>query len=215
MQTAEAMQERRERILTQAARLLARGDDEAFSVRKLAAAANVSVPTIYNLVGDKSAVLLELCADLVARMETDLAGIDDTRTLEKLEAFVHVATDLDDPAGRDSYRASHMAYDELSRQSAYKADIDEMSRRAASMQTRIVRTGQETGTLRGAIPAEVLGMQIYRSFLMASLEWTFRRITQREYRRRSLLGLYLTLAADAGDNLRDKLTAKIAALEAP
>ena len=43
------MAKRRQRILAEARRLIARGGIEALNLRKLAAAAEVTVPTIYNV----------------------------------------------------------------------------------------------------------------------------------------------------------------------
>ena len=50
-------QERRDRILSCAQELISREGFEALSIRVLAAKADVSTPTIYNLVGNKEALL--------------------------------------------------------------------------------------------------------------------------------------------------------------
>ena len=106
MQTSEAMHERRQRILARARKLLADSDADAFSVRNLAAAANVSATTIYNLIGDKNTLMLEICIEMVADIERQVEQVDDEHTLEKLEAGVLVTTELVDPAKQELRRAA-------------------------------------------------------------------------------------------------------------
>ncbi len=71
--TAVAMQKRRDRILEEAGQLLSRNDTSAFSLRKLAEAADVTVPTLYNLIGNKDAILVKLGSKMLERIERELA----------------------------------------------------------------------------------------------------------------------------------------------
>ena len=57
---AHNMQKRRARILAEARGLLARGGFEAMNLRDLARLAAVTVPTIYNLIGNKEEVIVAL-----------------------------------------------------------------------------------------------------------------------------------------------------------
>ncbi|MFQ5698462.1 MAG: TetR/AcrR family transcriptional regulator [Myxococcota bacterium] len=74
---APQMRERRERILESARRIIGEGGYASLTMRDLAAAADVTVPTIYNLVGGKDQVLIAAVADQTERF---VAGI------ERLEA---------------------------------------------------------------------------------------------------------------------------------
>ncbi|MBI1179891.1 MAG: TetR family transcriptional regulator [Alphaproteobacteria bacterium] len=213
MQTEEAMQERRRRILARARELLADGDADSFSVRNLAAGADVSATTIYNLIGDKNTVMLQLCSGMVDDIERALEGIDDDLTLEKLEASVALTTDLADPVKRDLRRAAHIAFDNLWRQGAYQDQIEEMTRDAVARHLRVIRRGQEIGTLLGRIPAETLNIQILSSQMMALLDWTYRRATLAEYRKRCFMALYVSLAADAAEGTREEIMQRIDRLE--
>ncbi|MEN3976076.1 TetR/AcrR family transcriptional regulator [Emcibacter sp. SYSU 3D8] len=214
MQTLEAMHERRQRILARARKLLAGSDAEAFSVRNLAAAANVSATTIYNLIGDKNTLMLEICIEMVADIERQVEKVDDEHILEKLEAGVMVTTDLADPAIQELRRAANIAFDNLSRQGAYKAEIEELTELLLAGQQRIIRRGQISGKLKGAISAEILSRQILNSQMKTLLDWTYRHITLGEYRKRCLLALYVILAADASPPLYQTLIGKIGMLEA-
>jgi AcrR family transcriptional regulator len=209
MQTAEAMQERRQRILARARTLLADSDPDAFSVRNLAAVAQVSATTIYNLIGDKNTVLLEICRGMLEDIEHELEAIDDDLTVEKLEAGVLITTDLADPAKREQRRAANIAFDYLWRQTAHGREAATSTRPAVDRHLRVIRRGQEIGTLRGDVPAELMNTQIMTSQMMALLDWTYRRIPLEDYRKRSLAAIYLTLLADASQEtalvLREKI----------
>ena len=67
---SQNMQKRRARILAEARGLLARGGFDAMSLRELARLADVTVPTIYNLVGNKEEVLLALFSEVLDEIES-------------------------------------------------------------------------------------------------------------------------------------------------
>ena len=70
---ARNMQKRRARIVTEARRLLARGGFEALNLRDLARQAELTVPTIYNLIGKKDDVLFALAAEVLTEIEARIA----------------------------------------------------------------------------------------------------------------------------------------------
>jgi AcrR family transcriptional regulator len=63
------MAKRRQRILHEARRLITRGGIEALNLRALARAAEVTVPTIYNLLGNKEALVVALFSDALQEIE--------------------------------------------------------------------------------------------------------------------------------------------------
>ncbi|MFM8940255.1 MAG: TetR/AcrR family transcriptional regulator, partial [Phenylobacterium sp.] len=84
----ETKVDRRDRILAEARALLEAEGFDGLSLRKLAVQARVTVPTIYNLVGGKEQILLELTSDWVAGIEGALSAIAEERPLERAEAVV-------------------------------------------------------------------------------------------------------------------------------
>jgi AcrR family transcriptional regulator len=70
------MAERRERILAAAREVVAEQGYAGLSMRDLAQKSRVTVPTIYNLIGGKDAVLLAAVEEQTARF---VAGIEETR----------------------------------------------------------------------------------------------------------------------------------------
>ena len=83
----ETKEDRRARILLRARELMGQGGYEGLSLRKLAAAAEVTVPTIYNLIGAKEQILVELFRHWIAEIEAALDKIEANQPLALAEAI--------------------------------------------------------------------------------------------------------------------------------
>ena len=83
----QQMRERRERIIAAAHSIIAEAGYDALSMRVLAQASQVTVPTIYNLIGTKEDVAFEAVADQMRGFVSRFKGQDD------LLALVEVAVD--------------------------------------------------------------------------------------------------------------------------
>ncbi len=208
----ETKEDRRARILMCARQLMGEGGFDGLSLRKLAAASDVTVPTIYNLIGGKDEILFELVASMIEKVEVALEDIDEDHPLEKAEAVVIVAT-KDIECDPDFHRAAHLAGDYLERSSCGLETSNKLGRRAATMQENAARAAQERGLLEGRISARLIGEQIFRNYYSAASAWAYRRMSLEEFRRIAMLGVYLNLAADAKPSFRDTLIKKIKALE--
>ncbi|WP_157218865.1 TetR/AcrR family transcriptional regulator [Flavisphingomonas formosensis] len=79
---------RKQQIIQAAKSLLASGGIDALSTRRLAEEAELSVHTLYALVGSKDQILEAVMADNHERVADDLARIDDHEAIEKLFAIV-------------------------------------------------------------------------------------------------------------------------------
>ncbi len=79
---------RKQQILQAAKRLLAEGGIEALSTRKLAEAAELSVHTLYALVGSKNAILEAVMADNHNRVLADILKVDEQSPIDKIFAIV-------------------------------------------------------------------------------------------------------------------------------
>lgn len=205
--------DRRARIVDEARRLISRDGFEGLSLRKLAAAAGVTVPTVYNLIGGKGKILSELFADQVSLIEQELAKIDADHPLDIAEAVVIEATRL---VGENEnyYRSAQIAADHLDRTSDETVDWRQLRSRAATMQENAVRFAQEQGLLRGDIPPSLLGEQIFANYRVAWSAWTYRHISLERFRHDALVGVYLYFLSDATDDFRPVLLQKLRELEA-
>ena len=68
------MAERRQRILAAARAIVAKRGYEALTMRELAQASRVTVPTLYNLIGGKEAVLAAAVEEQTARLAGSSRG---------------------------------------------------------------------------------------------------------------------------------------------
>jgi AcrR family transcriptional regulator len=86
------MAERRQRILASARDIIAQRGYEALTMRELARASRVTVPTLYNLIGGKQAVLAaaveEQTARFLARIERRVAPSPAAQLLSVIDACV-------------------------------------------------------------------------------------------------------------------------------
>ncbi len=205
--------DRRARIVDEARRLIGEQGFDGLSLRKLAAAADVTVPTIYNLIGGKEKILNELFADWVGMIEQELTKIDKDHALEIAEAVVVEATRMIGE-NEEYYRSAQIAADHISRSSDAVVDWKQLGSRSASMQENAARLAQEQGLLRGDVPARVLGEQIFANYRVASSAWTYRRISLERFRHDGLLGVYLYFLSDATEAFRPVLLKKLTDLEA-
>ena len=73
MHTARSInkQKRRERILTEARTIIAERGFDAFNLRDLAERSALTVPTVYNLIGNKDEILKALILGAFADFETE------------------------------------------------------------------------------------------------------------------------------------------------
>jgi AcrR family transcriptional regulator len=79
---------RKQQIIQAAKHLLAGGGIEALSTRKLAEAAELSVHTLYALVGSKNAILEAVMADNHNRVLADILEVDEQNPIDKIFAIV-------------------------------------------------------------------------------------------------------------------------------
>jgi AcrR family transcriptional regulator len=91
---AQQMAERRERILAAARETIGQKGYEALTMRDLARASRVTVPTIYNLIGSKEQVLFAAIEEQTAGFEARLgAGTADLAPAARLRAIVIACAD--------------------------------------------------------------------------------------------------------------------------
>ena len=202
------MQKRRDRILTEARRIIAEDGFEAFNTRDLAKAAGVTAPTLYNLIGNKEQILIALFLEGVERVEARLKKFESAPALEMAEAIVIQSTDLfaDD---ENFFKATMMASDRLNLESEYGEATNLISSRSSEMAAKACRAALAEGLLRGNISAEAMGEQMYVCYRVPFRDWAFGLIDLDEFARIALRGFYMCLASDAVDTFRQQLLNKI------
>ena len=211
---AQNMQKRRNRILAQARTLLAVHGFEALNLRDLARLAAVTVPTIYNLLGNKEEVLVALFAEVLGEIEARVRsapGGDDALT--RASAVVLESTGLF-AEDQNYYRSAFLAVEYLNQSGAHHDKVTQLYAWGERLTTDGVLACRQAKVLAGRIASPLLGELVLRAFRTSCREWALAQISIEEFRRRALTDVYITLAADAVDSFHAVLVKKIAALTA-
>ena len=174
MQTAQAMQKRREDIIAAAQKLLAQEDLSAFSVRKLAASAGVSVATIYNLIGNRQAVLFAIVNDLTEQMKFNQTYANEISMLDRVEGQVKGLLKFT-KSQEQLLRSAILAFDELSREADWSSSTSRIIKLGESSFVDTFRKGLDSGEMRGDVPAGFLSALMYRVYLDATINWAYRQ----------------------------------------
>lgn len=210
MQTAKAMEHRRHAIVMAAQTLLAREDIKAFSVRKLAKHADVSVATIYNLMGDRNNVLFAVVNDLSRQMLAIQSTPQEQSVLALVENRFSALIDFTENQ-EDLLRSANLAFDQLSRHTEWQQETNKIIAESEARYRRIIEAGVESGELRGGIAAQDLCVMIYRVYLDATMDWAYRRTSFKDYRNTALRRALIVLSADASEEFRPRLLDRISA----
>jgi len=206
------MAQRRQRILHEARRLITGGGFDALNLRALAQAAEVTVPTIYNLLGNKEALVVALFSDALAEIEKRVVS---HRHAAPLEMAVAAVTESTAVFAEDEhyYRAAIIAVEYLDHSGSHHDTVAQLYRWGERMFTDGCIACVDANLLRGRIPATLLGAHILRSYRTSCRAWAFGQISINEFRTAALIDVYTCLAADAVEIFRATVIKKIAALK--
>lgn len=208
----QSKQRRRERILVAARELISRGGLEALSTRALAEAAGVTPPTLYNLIGNRDAILNALQMQTVAIIEARLAPLDEGPAIDRIEAIVEQSIEL---FSKDEsfYRAGFLAAGELDEPFYHFGGGGELEVRSVRVASRACELAQRQGLLRGRLSASFLAEQMLRGYRTPFEDWANGFIDLDTCRRQALQGLYSSLFPDAVETFAAELTKRLARLE--
>lgn len=210
------MEQRRGEILRAARSLIVRDGFDALTTRRLAAEAGVSAPTLYNLIGDKDAIIRKLVAEGVERVSNRARPAEHRSPLGMVEDIIEAALAVvaDD---EDYYRAVVVASDRVVGAFAAAGDgpgsIANAAQLSIEMMARACRAAIDSRLLEGHVSAETLGMHIFVCFRGPFRDWAHDLISIEEFRCRAIRGAYMVMAADAAPEFREILREKIIALE--
>ncbi|MCY3792871.1 MAG: TetR/AcrR family transcriptional regulator [Gammaproteobacteria bacterium] len=190
---------RRRRILQEAQWTLSDGPN-ALSYRKLARAAGVTVPTIYNLVGNKEALYRALSHEILDAIENEMLRAESADPLEQLLAPTRTVLRLvsKKPA---VVRAGYIGFDELYRSSDRDAHY-EVRKRRVGLQEQAIQGLVSANLLRGEVPAKALESLLSQSATQNGRDWAFKVVSAQQLRRNLLIGAYTVLLSDATPVLR-------------
>jgi len=201
------MQKRRERILAEARAVIAGPGYDSLNTRSLAKAAGVTVPTLYNLIGNKEEIMRVLMMESIDRIEERLHDFDHATPLEMAEAIIIQSAAL---FAEDEmyYQSAAISADRAASDTGIHTGWQLLTQRAEQMAARACAAAQEQGLLRGNIPTVDLARQFFICYSGPMRDWTYSVISIEEFEKRVLCGFYICLAADAADDFRQLLIEK-------
>ncbi|NQX93767.1 MAG: TetR/AcrR family transcriptional regulator [Erythrobacter sp.] len=198
--------QRAERILEHARAMIAEEGFDALKIRELAARADLTVPTIYNLIGGKSDILARIIEALVERLHE----VQNEPEFDDIEAgFEQQITRLADLFAQDEdfFRAAFVAGD---RSGLFEQRSDHgIFARSLQQPVEACKAAQAEGLLKGAISSEQLGRQVYDSYRLARQDWANGYFDLHGFRSQALTGVFVSLAADAVPEFRERLLRRI------
>jgi len=205
------MAKRRSRILHEARQLITGGGFETLNLRTLAQASEVTVPTIYNLVGNKESIVAALFLDALGEIEKRVGLHHNDDPLEMAVAAVTESTGMFEE-DEDYYRAAFIAVEYLDQSTPHHDTVAQIYQWGEGLFIDGLIACAKRGLVRSRIAPSVLGQQILRSYRTSCRAWAFGQLTIHEFRTTALTDVYVCLAADAVETFHATLIKRISSL---
>ena len=190
---------RRDAILDAALDLFDEPDGPLPTTERIAEIAEVSIATVYNLVGTREQLLLALLDRLIADLVVPDRG-GGSRRDNPLERLGEV---LD--ASVSALTSRPVAYRRVILQLAAVASPDTHTTLSPATATAVeLRRAQAAGLIRGDLNVEALALQSYLSYNGALLRWAAGALSDRGFRAAVRHGLATVLAASATTRARSR-----------
>lgn len=197
---------RRQRILNIAKDQIANDGFEAFTIKDLAAKAEVTIPTIHNLFGKKNDIFEELFTEMLDRTDDVPSKPVDSDPIKAISVFMDSLLAL---YGSDEafFRAAFVAGE---RMGLFEHDSPSgIYHKSLAIAERFCQKAKDDGYLNGKIHSHLLAEQIFNCQRMARHDWIGGYIDLDQYRSQVLIGVCIVYSADASAGFRKKLFAAI------
>jgi AcrR family transcriptional regulator len=181
--------ERRARILASARRLIAERGFDGLTMRELAAASRVSVPTLYNLFGGKHALLVGELEETFTRVDASMRAARGDGFAERMVAGCEAANDDLLSVPRYSRALIHLTLTSPETE-GMRRDINQ--RYVASM-ADVLRKGQAAGEIADFVDAEAVAARAYAHYIATMIQWAVGDLDDAEFRAATVLGPCLML----------------------
>ncbi|GAA5315346.1 MAG: hypothetical protein AseanaTS_05510 [Candidatus Pelagadaptatus aseana] len=206
------MEKRRERILSEARAIIAQQGFDALNIRDLAESAGVTVPTIYNLIGNKEALLNCLMLECLDSFAERIAEYEDLSIRDNPQIATDTLLSLFNE-DEDYFRSAALACEKLDGQHDMHGLTGLLRKPLEKLVLSRHKKSIQEGLLLGDIPADIMVNQMITVFQPPFREWVHKVIDLQELHRLCLLGNYISLAADACPEFKTELLQRIKALQ--
>lgn len=200
----EAKEERRARIIAAARDLIRETGDAGLSMRAIAARANVSLSTPYNLFGSKRAIVVAVLED-IREFHERFARLRPADAVERIfqALAMSIRFYVEDP---DFYRTLWTGVFDMSGKEV-RAALARPERDAFWL--ALVNAAAEAGALEPAIDTTLLLRDLDLTFGAVMLNWVLGSLATQELQCAAGYGYALTLRGAATPQWRDRLGQKI------
>jgi len=200
------MNKRREQILSCAGELIAKGGLDAFTLNKLAVAAEVTIPTIHNLIGKKSDIFERLVDEMIERVGQALFEQTVQEPIEAAQTFINKLLELY-RSNEGLYKAAFVAGEQVKLFEHEKPQG--VFAKSLSLSVQVCENAIKTGLLEGHIDSKQLAQELFGCQRLARGDWVNGYINLAEYKQQVLRGMYVVFAADATPSYKQKLLTEI------
>ena len=192
--------QRRARILLEARGLMARRGWVGVTMRDLASASHVSVPTVYNLIGGKEALLGALMEDLFAMVsEAGVVSVEDVVSRARALWSAGLVPFLEAP---EYCRELVCLFVSSRGTSELRRDHDE---RYVQLMATVISDSQRKGELSDLVSAYSLARTMYSLWIAQTIRWAQGDLDDEELRVAVDRGLMLLLLGVAEGDARAEL----------
>ena len=199
---------RREAIVDSALALLRRHPLHEVSIERIAAGAEVSPATVYNLIGSREQLLISCVDRVLDRLVDELVALGpDTDPIERARLIVGRTAEAF-IADREAYRQILGVVGDVTRSGSTLA-MD-----PAQLQVAAMRDAQQRKLLRPDVDPAAVGRQVYLSYNGAMFAWAGGALSDDGFRIAVRHGLVSALAAFASDRHRRRFVEELAELGA-
>lgn len=200
---------RRQNILDQARTMIANDGFHSFTLAELANKAKVTVPTIHNLIGNKTDICRQLVEDMVTRTEHLLEQEEFSDPISTVEAFIDNLITL----YRDDETFYKAAFFIGEQEKLFEHELPSgIFSNALKLAVQVCVDAKEKGYLLGNIGSLMLADKLFANQRLARQDWMNGYIDLAEYKHQVLTGMFITFAADASVDFHQELLGKITIL---
>ena len=199
-------EQRRRLILDTMRSLLAEKPEEDISAGEIARLCDISVPTIYNLVGTRDQMLGTLINEFVRELDDRVRELGLGQPIEAAAQAVDISTSIllhESPVYRQVVRRLGGA-DASMGTGATRLSVD--------LQTRLIKAGQDQGLILPKHDAHQIGRQIVLTYNGTMVAWARHMLTDETFRAQALYNFHTTIAAFGADPVRADCLKRLARL---
>jgi len=198
---------RKQQIIQAAKRLLAEGGIEALSTRKLAEAAELSVHTLYALVGSKDKILEAVMEDNHNRVLADIVAINAQHPIEQIFAILDSTYQIiaEDSAAQKPLMRVLMT---LSDDGKLDPAPWWMMAQEKDWMKQAVAEATQLGMLMPAFPTAVIADMLMRIYLANLRDYLFDKTSLDAFRDSATFEFWFCLSNIAADGMRTDYAAR-------